>query len=79
MRGAEAESGLKLNPHMLRKWFATEMASRGVPAHYIDAFQGRLPKTILARYYTDYSSRRLLQIYKQAGLSLNLQPVLRSY
>lgn len=67
---AAKKTGIKINPHLLRKWFCTELATKGVPSHYIDAFCGRVPQTILARHYTDYSPQKLLQIYKQANLKV---------
>jgi hypothetical protein len=38
-----------------------------VPDRYVDAFCGRVPQSILARYYTDFSPERLKEIYDQAG------------
>ena len=65
-----AKKSIKINPHLLRKWNATELARLGVPDRYVDAFQGRLPQTILARHYSDYTPQNLLKIYKQANLKI---------
>lgn len=35
---------------------------------YVDAFCGRVPKSILARHYTDYSPKKLEVIYKKANI-----------
>jgi len=39
-----------------------EMARLNVPDRFIDAFQGRILMSILARHYTDYSIENLKQI-----------------
>jgi intergrase/recombinase len=44
------------------------MGELGVPDRYIDAFCGRVPRSILARHYTDYSPERLKRIYDKANL-----------
>jgi len=64
------ESNTRLRPKDLRDWFAQEMGERGVPDRYIDAFQGRVPQSILARHYSDFSPRRLKAIYDQANLKI---------
>jgi intergrase/recombinase len=64
------ESGVKITPQMLRRWFASEMASLGVDATYIDAFCGRTPTSVLEEHYLDYSPRKLKQIYDNAGLTV---------
>jgi integrase/recombinase XerD len=60
----------RLTPQMLREWFCDEMGILGVPDRYIDAFCGRLPKSVLARHYSDYSPERLREIYQKAGLKV---------
>jgi hypothetical protein len=47
---------------------AREMGELGVPDRYIDAFCGCVPKSVLARQYTDYSPERLKRIYDEATL-----------
>jgi intergrase/recombinase len=61
---------LNITPKVLRFWFANEMAKLGVPDRFIDAFQGRIPRSVLARHYTDYSLDSLKQIYDKADLSV---------
>ncbi|MEM3040343.1 MAG: hypothetical protein QXO54_06020 [Candidatus Methanomethylicaceae archaeon] len=46
------------------------MSNLGVPERYIDAFCGRVPRTVLAKHYTDYSPQRLKEIYDRAGLKV---------
>jgi integrase len=69
---AEAKkiSGVNLRPKDLRDWFAQELGEKGVPDRYIDALQGRVPQSILARHYSDFSPRRLKMIYEQANLKI---------
>jgi len=69
-RRLSEESGVKVTPQMLRRWFASEMASLGVDATYIDAFCGRTPTSVLEEHYLDYSPRKLKQIYDDAGLTV---------
>jgi integrase len=65
---ASKASGVKITPQVLREWFACELARLGVPDRYVDAFCGRVPRSVLARHYTDYSPERLREIYERAGL-----------
>ncbi len=67
---AITKTGLDIMPQTLRFWFANEMARLGVPDRFIDAFQGRIPRSVLARHYTDYSLENLKQIYDRAGLKV---------
>jgi len=69
-REARERTGMRITPKILREWFCVEMAEVGVQDRYIDAFCGRLPKGVLARYYTDYSPERLKRIYDKAGLKV---------
>jgi len=36
----------------------------------VDAFCGRVPQSVLARHYTDFSPERLKDIYDQGGLRI---------
>jgi integrase len=63
-------TGVKVNPQILRDWFCNEMGELSVPDRYIDAFCGRVPRSILARHYTDYSPKRLKAIYDKANLKV---------
>jgi len=59
---------LHITPQSLRRWFCCEMARLGVQDRYVNAFCGRVPRSILARHYMDYSPERLREVYETAGL-----------
>ena len=59
-----------ITPKVLREWFCCEMARLGVQDRYVDAFCGRVPRSILARHYTDFSPEKLKEIYDKANLNL---------
>jgi intergrase/recombinase len=44
------------------------MGNLGVGNRYVDAFCGRVPNSVLARHYTDFSSDRLKEIYDKAEI-----------
>jgi len=67
---AREETGVKITPQTLRDWFCSEMGSLGVPDRYVDAFCGRVPKSVLARHYTDFSPDKLKRIYDKAELKV---------
>jgi integrase/recombinase XerD len=67
---AEKKTGIRITPQMLREWFCSEMLSKGVQEVYVDAFCGRVPRSVLARHYTDFSPDRLKEIYNKAGLKV---------
>jgi len=69
-QGASEDSRIKLRIKDLRDWFCCQMGELGVQDRYIDAFCGRVPKSILARHYTDYSPERLKRIYDRANLKV---------
>jgi len=62
------KTGIRITPQVLREWFCSEMARLKVPDRYVDAFCGRVPKSILAKHYSDYSPENLKHIYDNAGL-----------
>ena len=49
---------------------AQKMVRLGVSETHVDAFCGRVPKSVLARHYTDFSSEKLIEIYKKACLKV---------
>ena len=53
---------------MLREWFCSEMALLGVPDRYVDAFCGRIPRSVLGQRYTNYNIETLEAIYDKANL-----------
>jgi len=66
-RKASEKSGVRVQPQILRRWFSSELGRLGIPDRYIDAFCGRVPKSVLARNYTDFSPEKLKEIYDKAG------------
>jgi len=64
------KSKIPLKVKDLRDWFCSEMGRLGVPDRYVDAFCGRMPKSILSRHYTDYSPEKLKEIYDKADLKI---------
>jgi intergrase/recombinase len=46
------------------------MVSKGVSDSYVDAFCGRIPRSVLAKHYLDYSPERMKEIYYKANLSV---------
>lgn len=62
--------GLKYTPHLLRSVYAREMSRAGVQDRYIDAFCGRIPQSVLARNYTNYSPEVLKEIYEKANIKI---------
>jgi len=69
-KNAKKRSGVHITAKRLRDWFCCEMGALGVSDRYIDAFCGRVPKSVLARHYTDYSPERLRRIYEEANLKV---------
>ncbi len=67
---ASEKSGVKINPKDLRDIFCVMMGEIDVPDRYIDAFCGRVPKSILVRHYTDCSPERLKRICDKVGLKV---------
>jgi integrase len=67
---ARDKTGIDITPQKLRQWFCSEMLRLGVSETYVDAFCGRVPKSVLARHYTDFSTEKLNEIYERANLSM---------
>ena len=44
------------------------MGELSVADRYVDAFCGRVPRSVLARHYTDFSPERLKRIYDSVNL-----------
>jgi intergrase/recombinase len=61
-------AGVKISPQILRKWHSTELGELGIPDRYVDIFQGRAPKTVIAKFYTGKELDRLKRIYEKANL-----------
>jgi integrase len=69
-RKASEASGTKITAQVLRSWFSTEMGELSVPDRYVDVFQGRAPRSVLAKHYTGKGLERLKRIYDKAELKV---------
>ena len=65
---AKKKSGVNLKPKDLRDFFSQEMGKALIPDRFIDIFQGRAPKNVLAKHYTPQGIRMLREIYDKANL-----------
>ena len=69
-RETSEKTGVKITCQLLREWFCNELLSKGVQEVYIDAFCGRVPKSVLGRHYTAYSPEVLTSVYRKADLRI---------
>ena len=67
---AREKSGVYLKPKDLRDFFSQEMGKAFVPDRYIDIFQGRAPKNVLAKHYNPHGIEMLREIYDKANLKV---------
>jgi integrase len=67
---ASKAAGFKITPQILRVWFASEMGDALIPDRYIDIFEGRAPRSVLAKHYTSKGIQRLKTIYEKANLNI---------
>ena len=65
---AREKSGIYLKPKDLRDFFSQEMGKALIPDRFIDIFQGRSPRNVLAKHYTPQGLRLLREIYDKANL-----------
>ncbi len=72
-KNAKEKTRLNITPQKLRQWFCSELLRLGVSETYVDAFCGRVPKSVLARHYTDFSIDKLKGIYEKASLLSQLR------
>jgi site-specific recombinase XerD len=73
---ASLAAGIRITPQVLRVWFATELGENLIPDRFIDLFQGRAPRSVLAKNYTSRGLARLKTIYERANLCIlsNTEP-----
>lgn len=69
-RASERADTMIITPQTLRVWFCNEMNRLGVADRYIDAFCGRTPTSALAKHYSDYTPRKLEEIYEDVGITV---------
>jgi len=67
---AREKSGIYLKPKDMRDFFSQEMGKAFVPDRYIDVFQGRAPKNVLAKHYNPHGIEMLKEIYDKADLKV---------
>lgn len=67
---ARETSGVQLKPKDMRDFFSQEMGKAFVPDRYIDVFQGRAPKNVLAKHYNPHGIEMLRRIYDKANLKV---------
>jgi len=65
---ASKVAAFKITPQVLRKWHSTMLGELMVPDRFVDVFQGRAPRNVLARHYTGNGLERLKRIYDKANL-----------
>ncbi len=68
-RKASEAAGVKISPQILRVWFSNELGEQLVPDRFVDIFEGRAPRSVLAKNYTAKGIERLKLIYDKADLS----------
>lgn len=71
-KDASDRTGYDINPKLLRKVFADRCDRAGIDKKYTDAFCGRTSKTVLQKYYTDYSPKALREQYDKLEEFLTL-------
>jgi intergrase/recombinase len=73
-KSTREETGVDIPPQKLRQWFCSEMLRLGVSETCVGAFCGRVPHSVLARHYTDFSPDKLREIYERANLRISHMP-----
>ena len=68
-RASEA-TGVRITAKSLRRWHSQRLGELMVPDRFIDIFQGRAPRSVIAKYYTAKGIERLKEIYEGAGLKI---------
>lgn len=69
-RDAANKTGIDMSAHALKSVFAHEMSKAGMQDRYIDSYCGRVPGSVLARHYSDYSPDVLKEIYDKANIKI---------
>ena len=65
-------TGIFINPHLLRTVFAERCRDAGIEKEYIQAFQGRKPRGVLEANYTVYGPKSLKKQYEKVESKLIL-------
>jgi integrase len=56
-------AGIKITPQVMRKWHSSTLGELMVPDRYVDIFQGRAPRSVLAKHYTGKGLDLLKRVY----------------
>jgi intergrase/recombinase len=67
---ASEAADFKITPQVLRKWHATTLGELMVPDRFVDVFQGRAPKSVLAKHYTGKGLKILTRLYQRVNLQI---------
>ena len=67
---ASKAADFKITSQVLRKWHSTMLGELMVPDRFVDVFQGRAPRSVLAKHYTGKGLERLERIYDKSGLEV---------
>ena len=67
---ASKAAEFKITAQVLRKWHSTELGEMMVPDRFVDVFQGRAPRSVLAKHYTGKRLEILKRIYDKAVLKV---------
>jgi intergrase/recombinase len=77
-KAASKNAGVKITSKILRPWFATEMGELGVPDRFVDVFQGRAPRSALAKHCTANGLETLKRIYEKTNLGFSARETLKA-
>jgi integrase len=67
---ASKNANIKITAQVCRKWHSTILEELMVPDRYVDIFQGRAPKSVLAKHYTGRDFDRLHSLYNRIDLKI---------
>jgi integrase len=69
-KSSREKTDIDITPQKLRQWFCSEMLRLSVSETCVDAFCGRVPKSVLARHYTDFSPQKLEETYEKVNIKI---------
>jgi integrase len=67
---ASENANFKITAQVCRKWHSTMLGELMVPDRFVDIFQGRAPKSVLAKHYTGRDFDRLRNLYNRIDLKI---------
>ena len=67
---ASDSAGIRITAKVLRLWHSVELGEKGTPDRFTDIFQGRSPRSTLAKHYTSRGIERLKAVYDKADLTI---------